>query len=160
MAVEVPSHIPSTHVFLVCSSGGHLAQLLELRSWWERYDHTWVTFDTPDASSQLKGEDVVHASFPTTRNAKNLLRNAALAVRVLRPHRNAIVVSSGAGVAVPFFAVARAFGLSTAYIEVVDRVDTRTVTGRLCQPLSSEFLVQWPEQQRLYRGSTLVGVLF
>ena len=31
-------------VMLVCSSGGHLAQLHRLRPWWEQHDRMWVTF--------------------------------------------------------------------------------------------------------------------
>ena len=36
-------------MLLVCSSGGHLAQLVKLRPWWEQHDRTWVCFDTTDA---------------------------------------------------------------------------------------------------------------
>ena len=38
--------------------------------------------------------------------------------------RPAIVVSTGAGVAVPFFLVAKLRGAKTAYIEVFDRIDS------------------------------------
>ena len=46
------------------------------------------------------------------------------------------------------------------YIEVFDRVSSKTLTGRLCKPLSTRFLVQWPEQQELYPGSVLIGSLY
>ena len=70
-----------------------------------------------------------------------------------------LVLSTGAGVAVPFFAVARALGLRTVYVEVFDRIDSATVTGRLCYPMSSLFLVQWPQQRRLYPNARVVGAL-
>ena len=35
-------------VVLVCSSGGHLIQLHQLKPWWEKHERTWVTFDLPD----------------------------------------------------------------------------------------------------------------
>ena len=94
-------------VALVCSSGGHLAQLHRLVSWWREHDRVWVTFDTIDATSVLAGEEVVWAHHPTTRNLANALRNARLAWRVLREVRPDVVVSDGAGVAVPFFVVAK-----------------------------------------------------
>lgn len=147
------------HVVLVCSSGGHLAQLLALRPWWAERRRTWVTFDKPDARSQLVGEHVVHAFSPTTRHLGNLLRNSWLALRVLPRERPDLVVSTGAAVAVPFFVVAKLLGIPTVYVEVFDRVDSRTVTGRMCRPLSTRFLVQWPCQQRLYPGSRVVGTL-
>lgn len=147
-------------VLFVSSSGGHLSQLLQLRPWWIQHERQWVTFDLPDARSKLGGEELIPAHHPTTRNVKNLLRNLPLAFRVIRRFRPDVVVSNGAGVAVPFFAVARLRGIPTVYLEVYDRVDSRTLSGRLCAPLSSLFLVQWPEQQPLYPGSVVVGPLY
>jgi len=144
---------------LVASTGGHLLQLHRLRPWWERHDRVWVTFDKPDARSLLEGERVVWAHHPTTRSVLNLVRNLFLAVRVVRRERPDVAVSDGAGVAFPFFLAARLFGVKTVYVEVYDRVDSRTLTGRLCSPISDLFLVQWEEQRRLYPRSRLIGPL-
>jgi UDP-N-acetylglucosamine:LPS N-acetylglucosamine transferase len=144
-------------VLLVGSSGGHLTQLIALRPWWQQHERMWVTFETLDATSKLAGEDVVWAHHPTTRNLKNLARNTVLAWRTLRTFRPDVVISTGAGVAVPFFWLGRRFGSAAVYLEVFDRIDSRTLTGRLCRPFSDLFLVQWPEQQRLYPASLLVG---
>lgn len=144
-------------VLLVCSSGGHLAQLVALDPWSRRHRRRWVCFDTPDAVSILRGEEVVWAYHPTTRNVRNLLRNIGLAWRTMRRRRPDVVVSTGAGVAVPFFLLARLFGVPTVYLEVYDRIDTPTFTGRLCRPLADRMLVQWEEQQSLYRDTEVVG---
>jgi UDP-N-acetylglucosamine:LPS N-acetylglucosamine transferase len=146
-------------VLLVGSSGGHLAQLLALQPWYQARTRAWVTFDTPDARSLLDGEDVVWAYYPTTRNMKNLLRNAMLALRVLRRRNVEAVITTGAGVALPFVAVARLKGIPTVYIEVYDRIDTATLTARLCRPFLSAMLVQWEEQRRMYPKATVVGNL-
>ena len=53
------------HALLVGSSGGHLAQLLELEPWWRSWRRTWVTFETADAVS----EDTTHASSEDTDKA-------------------------------------------------------------------------------------------
>lgn len=144
-------------VLMVCSSGGHLAQLMCLEPWWSEHERHWVTFDTDDAVSKLTGEQVTWAHHPTTRNLKNLARNTVLAWRTMKSFRPDVVVTTGAAVAVPFFWMHRAFGASSVYLEVFDRVDSRTLTGRLCRPVSDLFLVQWPEQQALYRKSVVVG---
>ena len=146
-------------VLLVGSSGGHLAQLVALRSWWADRTRHWVTFDTPDARSALDGEPVTWAYHPTTRNVPNLLRNTWQAVRVLRRERPDVVVSTGAGVALPYFVLGRLLGVLTVYVEVYDRVETATLTGRLCRPFTRLMLVQWPEQLGLYRDAELVGPL-
>ena len=88
-----------------------------------------------------------------------MIRNFRLAVSVLREERPKLVVSCGAGVAFPFFAAARLFGTKTVYFEVYDRLDSPTLTGRLCRPLSDVFLVQWQEQLKYYPGSRLIGPL-
>jgi UDP-N-acetylglucosamine:LPS N-acetylglucosamine transferase len=146
-------------VLLVGSSGGHLAQLVALRGWWEGLERRWVTFDTPDARSQLVDETVDYAYFPTTRNVRNLARNTWLSVRLLRRERPDVIVSTGAGVALPFFVLGRLLGIRTVYVEVYDRIDTATLTGRLCRPFTDLMLVQWPEQLGLYRRAQLLGPL-
>ena len=146
-------------VLLVGSSGGHLAQLLALEPWYRSRTRSWVTFETPDARSLLDGETVIWAYFPTTRNVTNLIRNAALAFRVLRNRRVDAVVTTGAGVALPFVALARLRGIPAVYIEVYDRIDTPTLTARLCRPFLSAMLVQWEEQRRMYPKATVVGNL-
>ena len=146
-------------VLLVASTGGHLAQLVGLEAWWQTHEREWVTFDKADARSRLS-EEVVHYAFhPTTRNIRNALRNLGLAWKLVQPDRYGVVVSSGAGVALPFFVVARLRSIPTVYLEVYDRVSSRTLTGRLCRHLSTTFCVQWPQQLELYPGATLVGPL-
>lgn len=150
---------PRHRVLLVCSNGGHLAQLHRLAPWWRHHDRTWVTLPGTDAEHLLAGESVHWAFCPTTRSLRCLLLNLWLAWRVLRKERPDVVVSNGAAVAVPFFAMARMLGIRTVFVEVYDRIDSATLTGRLCRPLSSLFLVQWPEQRTYYPGSAVLGRL-
>jgi UDP-N-acetylglucosamine:LPS N-acetylglucosamine transferase len=147
-------------VLLVCSSGGHLTQLYNLRPWWERFRRVWVTFDKEDARSILRDETIIAAHHPTTRNIPNLLRNSVLAWRVLRRHRPDVIVSTGAGVALPFFLLGRILGIRTIYIEVFDRIDAPSLTARLCYPLSDLFALQWEEQARFFPRGKVVGALF
>lgn len=148
------------HILLVGSTGGHLSQLVALRPFWERSRRRWVTFDKSDARSLLRDEDVVWAYHPTTRSVVNLARNFVLAVGELLRHRPALVVSTGAGVAFPFFVVGRALRIPTCYVEVYDRIDSPTLTGRLCRPFSNLFFVQWEQQRDLYRDVQVIGPLF
>jgi UDP-N-acetylglucosamine:LPS N-acetylglucosamine transferase len=144
---------------MVCSSGGHLAQLVSLAPWWSGRRTRWVTFPTADAQSVLAGQDVVSAHYPTTRNVPNLVRNLLLACRILLTERPRAIVSTGAGVAFPFFVFGWMLRVPTVYIEVIDRIDTPTLTGRLCRPFTSRMLVQWDEQRPLYRDAIAVGPL-
>jgi hypothetical protein len=144
---------------LVCSGGGHLAQLLRLERWWATHDRAWVTFEMPGAAV-LAGERTYTAHSPTTRNLINLVRNQRLAWKVIRAERPDLIVSTGAGVALPFFLAGRALGVPCAYLEVYDRIDTTTLTGRLCKPLSNLFLLQWDSQREVYGDGTVVGPVY
>lgn len=149
---------PRHRVLFVCSSGGHLAQLYRLERWWRHHERAWVTFDKTDARSLLEGERTWWAHHPTTRNVVNLARNFVLALRVMGDYQPEVVVSNGAGVALPFFLVARFRRRTrTVYLEVYDRIDSPTLTGLLCKPLTDIFCVQWVEQRRFYRRSVVIG---
>lgn len=69
-------------------------------------------------------------------------------------------MSTGAGVAVPFFWLGRLMGIKTAYLEVYDRIDSTTMTGRLVRRVSGAVLVQWPEQGSLYPNAQVMGTIW
>lgn len=147
-------------IALVGSSGGHLAQLLALEPWWRNHRRFWVTFDKPDAHAALAGERAYWCHSPTNRNLFNLVRNTWLAINVLRRERPHLIVSTGAGPAVPFFFVGKLlFNTRTIFIEVVDRVDRPTLTGRIVRPVTDKYVVQWPEQRGLYPKASVIGRL-
>lgn len=134
-------------------------QLHALKPWWVTTDRLWVTFDSSHAGSLLAGEKVVHAFSPTTRNVRNFLRNARLAITVLRQHRPDIVVTTGAGVGLPFIILGRLTGATTVFIEVYDRITMATLTGRLARPFCHAVLLQWDDQLQSYPEGVLVGPL-
>ncbi len=145
---------------MVCSSGGHLFQLYLLKGWWKKHPRVWVSFKKADTLSLLKEEKIYWAYFPTTRNLWNLLRNTFLALKVLIKERPWLVVSTGAGVAVPFFWLGKLFGAKTVYIEVYDRISSPTLTGKLVYPVTDLFVLQWEEQKKFYpKGVVLGGLL-
>lgn len=147
-------------VCLVGSSGGHLTHLYMLKSLWKDWDRFWVTFDKTDANSLLKDEKVYHCFFPTNRNIKNLIKNTFLAIKVLIKERPDLIISSGAAVAVPFFWIGKLMGAKTIYIEVFDRINKPTLTGRLVYPVTDKFIVQWDEMKKVYPKAINLGSIF
>jgi UDP-N-acetylglucosamine:LPS N-acetylglucosamine transferase len=150
----------SGEVLLVASSGGHLLQLLQLADLWPREKRHWVTFEKSDATSLLEGEKVTWAHHPTNRNIPNLLRNFRLAQRTVRRRRPRAIVTTGAGVAVPFAVVGRIFGINVVYIESMARITSPSLTGRLVYPFASTFIVQWPELVRAFKRADCYGTVF
>ena len=147
-------------VCLVGSSGGHLTHLYMLKPFWQDKERFWVTFNKEDANSILEGEQVYHCYYPTNRSLKALLINTRLAWKVLRKERPDVIVSSGAAVAVPFFYLGKLVGMKTIYIEVFDRIDKPTMTGKMVYPVTDRFVVQWEEMKQVYKKAINLGSIF
>ncbi len=144
-------------VLLVCSAGGHLLQLVLLSAAWRGKSRAWVTLEREDARSLLAGERVYYAHGPTTRSVGSLVKNLALAWTLVRRLRPRVLVTTGAGVAVPFAWVARLFGAQVVYIESLTRVEETSLSCRLIRPAASRLYVQWPELQRSLPQARYVG---
>ena len=147
-------------VLLVCSTGGHLLQLFTLRHAWADTTHAWVTFDKSDARSLLAGEQVLYAYGPTNRNLRNLGRNLVLAWKVLRRLRPRVIVTTGAGVAVPFCWIGRLRGARVVYIESLSRITRPSLSCRMIGPVASRVYGQWPEFAQSVRRARYVGSVF
>lgn len=147
-------------LLLVCSSGGHLLQLLALQGAWGSYSHVWVTFDKSDARSLLRDERVVFAYWPTNRSLKNLLRNLGVAWRTLRVVRPRILLTTGAGVAVPFAWLAHLRGVRVVYVESFTRIERPSLTCRLVAPIAHRVYAQWLELTSAVPKARYVGNVF
>jgi beta-1,4-N-acetylglucosaminyltransferase len=158
----VVSPTPSNRadLLLVCSTGGHLLQLVALRDSWQRFTRAWVTFDKSDARSLLASERVHYAHGPTNRNLKNMLRNLLVAWRVVAEVRPKVVLTTGAGVAVPFAWVARLRGAKVVYVESMARIEGPSLTYRLIAPIAARRYVQWPELADALPGARFAGNVF
>lgn len=145
---------------LVSSGGGHLSELAELCAGWPAEDQDWVTFDSPQARALLVGRRVTFAHGPTNRSVTRLMANLLLAWRLVRRQRPRTVVTTGAGIAVPFCYVARLFGCRVVYVECLSRVSEPSLTGRLVAPVVHDFYVQWPQLVAQYRDARYVGTVY
>lgn len=147
-------------ICLVCSSGGHLAQLYMLKPFWQNQDHFWVTFGKEDARSLLQNETMYPCYFPTNRSMKALIINTKIAWRILHREKPDLIISTGAAVAVPFFYLGKLMGIKTLYIEIFDRIDKLTLTGQLVYPVADRFVVQWKALNERYPKTTYLGSIY
>jgi beta-1,4-N-acetylglucosaminyltransferase len=134
-------------VLLVCSSGGHLDQLLLLKRWLDSQDVAVATFEKPDSIDRISHWRIYGLHWPTNRHIPNLLRNSLVAIRVMLTERPDLIISSGAAGAVPFFYLAKCFPRTrTVFIECYDRITLPTLTARIVRPVADLFIAQWPTQ--------------
>jgi UDP-N-acetylglucosamine:LPS N-acetylglucosamine transferase len=131
-----------------------------LKPFWEGKERFWCTFDKEDARSLLEGETMYPVYFPSNRSIKAFFINTHRAIKILKKERPDVIVSSGAAPAIPFFWIGKMMGAKTVYIEVFDRIDKSTISGKLCYPVTDLFIVQWNEMKKVYKKAVNLGSIF
>lgn len=144
---------------LVCSAGGHFYELYRLDDIWRSHSHFWVTAKKEDTEELLSDEPVYWSYRPTERHLINLCKNFGLAFTILRRERPDVLISTGAGVGVPFIYVAKLFGIKTIYIESLARIETLSLSGKLIYPVVDRLYVQWPELADKYGKAHFRGAV-
>jgi len=138
-------------LILAASAGGHLEEMLHIApQLGASEDSLWVVPQTPQSTSLLRGQNVLHLPDVPPRDPMAVLR----AARLFRKHlaksskRYAGAVSTGAALAVAVLPVARAMGLPARYIESFARFDGPSLTGRLLERVPGIRLTSQPEWSR------------
>lgn len=150
---------PQPRILLVCSSGGHLLQMLRFRPAWDDLERTWVTLEAADSRSLLADERVVFGYGPTNRSLKALLINLGLAWKVVRNERPDVIFSTGAALAVPFFLVGKLLGVRLVFVDSLTHIHRLGLTGRLVYPLANALFTQWPGPAKRKRTQYVGGLL-
>lgn len=128
-------------VMLVSSIGGHLAELLELLPALGEAERVWVL---NDPSPVLPPGEAPYIIAHAERDWRVLWNVAELAAIMAREAPD-VVLSMGAGPAIPAALVARAVGVPFLYVEPSSAVTAPTLTGRLMRWLTPYRWAQWPE---------------
>jgi UDP-N-acetylglucosamine transferase subunit ALG13 len=116
----------------VTSGGGHLTELLRIsEDIAASRDSLWVTFDTPQSRSVLRGRRTLHVPYVPPRGLSQALKAAHLSRDVVRDEDFDLCLSSGAAVAMSVLPIAAAQGVPTVFIESLARTEGPSLTGRL-----------------------------
>jgi UDP-N-acetylglucosamine:LPS N-acetylglucosamine transferase len=136
---------------LISSRGGHLYQTLRLRPFWKKYKRFWVTDQGQDTDYYLKNEKIYFGFFPDSRNIINAVKNIFLAIKILGREKPNVLISTGAGVALPFFIIGKfVFKSKLIFIEPYDFVKYPSLTGRIVYNFVDLFLIQHSIQKKWY----------
>jgi UDP-N-acetylglucosamine--N-acetylmuramyl-(pentapeptide) pyrophosphoryl-undecaprenol N-acetylglucosamine transferase len=145
---------------LVSSTGGHLSELYELAMRMPQLERPfhWVTFETPQSSALLAGEEsVTWARYTGQRDYRGIASNLPLANRLLDRRRIGAVVSTGAAIALTFLPLARLKGIDCHYVEGIARTEGPSATAKALRPVPGvHYYTQWErwaDARWLYRGS-------
>jgi UDP-N-acetylglucosamine:LPS N-acetylglucosamine transferase len=144
-------------ILVVSSVGGHLTEIMQLAPVLRDHEVTLVVNDEaqlPDFPFR-RVYRIAHAE-RDWRVLYNLLE-AAVIVHEEQPD---VVLSAGAGPAVPVALVAKLFAHArVVFIESAAAVVRPTLTGRMMYPLADEFFYQWPALAAHYPRGELVRLV-
>ncbi len=145
-------------LLLVSSVGGHLSELMELAPILR--EHEVVLVVNEEASLPDFPFSAVYRIAHAERDWR-VLWNFVEAASILEAERPDVIVSMGAGPAVPFALVGKYLaGARTIFIETAAAVERPTLTGRLLHPIADAFFYQWPSLAQAFPRGKLLRVMF
>lgn len=135
-------------VCIVSSCGGHLTEVRSLKPAYEAYEHFYVLNDRAILPRDMDGRTyfITHSE----RDSKFFV-NLWEAYRILRKERPDVILSTGAGPAVPFAMVARlCFRTRIVFVETITKIHSPSLTGRIMYLLADRFFYQWESLGRFF----------
>lgn len=151
--LQTPNRIK---VCIVSSCGGHLTEVRTLRPAYTRFEHFYVLNDRV-----LLPEDMTTKTHFVSHSERDLrvLVNLYEAWRILRKERPSVILSTGAGIAVPFAIMGRLLGVPTVFVETFTRVIKPSLTGRIMYYLAARLFYQWGTLRRAFPKGVYGGPL-
>lgn len=153
-------------IFLICSSGGHLTQMLRLNKVLSDYNVTLITEKT-EISKFLKRSDVDKILYLPHGGREDVFKylfkfplNIILSLYRYLRYRPKIVISTGAHTALPTCYIAKLFGSRIIFIETFAKISTPSLTGRAVYPIADVFYIQWPDLKSYYPKAKYMGKLY
>ncbi len=153
-------------VLFISSTGGHLAELLQLKPMFKKYDFHLVTEKTK-SNEWLKEEypgKVDYLIYGTKSHfwiyPFKLLINCFRSLFIFLKFKPKVVITTGAHTGGPMCCIAKIFGAKVIYIETMANIHTKTLTGRLVYHIADLFVVQWESMLELYPKAKYGGWIY
>jgi beta-1,4-N-acetylglucosaminyltransferase len=144
-------------VCLVSSAGGHLTEVQILSSVYCRYEYFFVL----NSKITLTEEMIGHTYFikHSERDWKFFI-NLVESFKILWSERPTVILSTGAGPAVPISLIGRYFfSCKIIFIETLAAVERPSLTGRIMYTFAHHFFYQWPGLSKYYPRGVFGGPL-
>lgn len=153
-------------ILLICSDGGHLAQILELKDMFLQYNYLIVTEESP-ATLPLKEKYNIKYLKPRAKGKKRkfafitiLLVNALISLKILIQHFPKAIITTGSSTTVPMCLLGKITGVKIIYILSYARINSRAFSADIIYPIANKFIVQWPGVQKFYKKAVYLGGIY
>jgi len=141
---------------LICAAGGHLTQMRQMEHLWKYYDYFFVTQKKPITKYLKKVHKTYYIQDPN-RNPIPVIKCFIDSWKLFRKEKPDVIITTGAGIAIPMFIIGKLFGKKLIAIESVSRVFTPSLTGKILYNIADLFLVQWPTLLKKYGPKAKYG---
>ncbi|MGG7096661.1 PssD/Cps14F family polysaccharide biosynthesis glycosyltransferase [Clostridium sardiniense] len=153
-------------VIFISSTGGHLSELMQLKSIFKNYDYHIIT-EKNDTTLKLKEEygNKINYLVYGARNYMlsymfkfpyNIIKSLFLYMKISPD----VIVTTGAHTAVPMCYIAKLFKKKIIFIETFARVNSQSMSGRMINKIADVFLVQHEEMLDVYENAIYKGDLY
>jgi beta-1,4-N-acetylglucosaminyltransferase len=146
-------------ICLVASAGGHLKEIVQLKKFYSKYEHYFVTLAREDGKSLARKEKTYFVECPA-RNPLRFALNFVQSFKILLKEKPDIVISTGADTALATCYLAKLFGKKIIYIESFCRPSRPSITGKMVYPIANLFIYQWEEVGQYYPKGKFGGSIF
>lgn len=153
-------------VMFISSAGGHLTELMQLRSLFNHYDYNLVT-EKVKSTLYLKEryQDKVYYLLYGTKDhilvyPFKLLFNTIKSLIIYLKLRPNFIVTTGAHTAGPMCCIGKLFGAKIIFIETFANITKPTITGKYIYKFADLFIIQWEELKKFYPKATYGGWIF
>lgn len=146
-------------VLFICSGGGHLNELSQLKPLIDAHESMLVTENTGTAPKLTKTQKyLLHGTRAKLfRYLCIFFINTLLSTWYFIRFRPDVIITTGAHTAVPMCYIASLFRKKIIFIESIARVRSKSLTGRLIEKRCTHILVQWEPMLKIYEKSEYVG---
>lgn len=145
-------------ICLVCATGGHLNQIMELSDFYQKHDYYFLTFYRKTIAGLSQRGKIYFIKEPL-RNFLNFIINCFQSLVVFLKEKPDVIISTGSGVALATCYLGWIFRRKVIFIESWTRISSPSLSGRLIYPIAGLFFVQWKQLLRYYPKAIYKGAL-
>lgn len=151
-------------VLFISSTGGHLNELLQLKSLFSNYDYLLVTEKDRSTISLKDKYNVKYLVYGTRKNLFSyffkFIFNFIKSFIIFIKFKPDVVITTGVHTCVPMLFIAKLFKKKSIYIETMANRKTKTMTGKIVEKWVTYFVVQWEDMKNLYEDSVYGGLIY
>lgn len=152
------------HVMFICSVGGHLTQMLQIKKIFNKYDYVLVTEKTEVTRNMKEKYNMRYLVHGTRKYMFKYvfieLYNIMKSVIYFMQYSPEVIVTTGTHTAVPMCFIAKFFGKKVVFIESFAKRTTPTKSGKLVYKIADTFVIQWETLKEVYPKAEVWGWIY